>query len=110
MYSGAVRVKIRQANRIAGAVNSKLPCFLYSKYAVPTLTKNRIARIISTTGNTTLLTTSLTCPCDVAGSECGCRKQRADKGDDHNAEQDFDAFSFHVEVPPKIFSSFVFFI
>ena len=61
MYSGAVSVKIRQAKRIAGAVNSKLPCFLYSKYAVPTLTKNRMARIMSTTGKTTLLTTSLTC-------------------------------------------------
>ena len=36
--------------------------------------------------------------------------QDADKGDDYDAEQDLNAFSFHVDVPPKILSSFVFFI
>lgn len=28
IYSGAVRVKIRQANRMQGAANSNCPCFL----------------------------------------------------------------------------------
>ena len=43
IYSGAVRVKIRQANKIHGAANSNCPCFRYSKYEVPTFTKKRMA-------------------------------------------------------------------
>lgn len=56
IYNGAVKQNTKEKNRIAGAVNSNCPCFLYSNQAVPIFTKNSTARIRSSTGNTTLLT------------------------------------------------------
>ncbi len=48
--------------------------------------------------------------CHVAAGESGRREQRADNGNDNDAEQDFETFPFHDVCPPKILLSFVFFI
>ena len=61
MYFGAVRVKMRQAKRMAGPVHSNCPRWRKSKYAPPSFTKNAMARIISSAGNTTFSTTLLIC-------------------------------------------------
>ena len=62
IYSGAVRVNIRQAKRIPIGVHSICPCLRYSMYARPIFTNSSIASITSITGNTTSSTTDFICP------------------------------------------------